>query len=313
VNRFIDNRLKRLPFRRDMDRRPRRRTNERNKRSTLQRKMMRMNQIARTYNDRSLDHILQLANIPRPVVALERIDGVCRKTQIFPSFGLGVTLDEIPREQGDVTISFAKWWELDSRNVQSVEEICAEMIVLDRPFEGGIGAGDDARMQDLLFRATEAPEAAVFDHAQKFCLKLERQLGDFIQEHCAVVRYFEKSALEGFRVGERPRLVPKELALQQRFRYRRAVDRNEGLRGSRTCGVDTAREQLLSGTGFADEENRNAAARGNLCRERNYLSNDETVANDMRMPPVCGSIRGPRWDNWLRSFRGRNTARPLSG
>jgi hypothetical protein len=99
------------------------------------------------------------------MVPLERIDGVCRKAEMFSSFALGVTLNEIPREHRDIAISFAKWWKLDSRNVQSVEQVGAEVIVLDSAFEGGIGSGDDARMEDLLVRPTEASKASVFHHA----------------------------------------------------------------------------------------------------------------------------------------------------
>ena len=88
--------------------------------------------------------------------------------------------------------------------------------------------------------------------------------------------------------------MSKQLALEKRFRNRRAVDCDEWLGCAWARRVDAAGEQLLTGSGLSHEQNGHAAARGYLGRERNYLANDETVANDVRMPPLCGGIRRPR-------------------
>src|SRR5690606_21109081 len=60
---------------------------------------------------------------------------------------------------------------------------------------------------------------------------------------------------------EGPALVAEELALQDRLRDRRAVDRDEGFRG--TCGeiVHTACDQLLARATLAQEEDRRGRGR----------------------------------------------------
>lgn len=275
--------------------------------------MMRMNQITGADHHSTLDHVFQLANISRPVMALERVDRVSSKAQIFSPLALCVALNEIPGEQRDIAVSIPKWGEFDSRDVESIKQICAEVVVFDSTFQGRIGSRDNARVQRLLVRAAKASKAPILYHTQEFCLELEWELGHFVEKNGPVIGYFEKSALERSRVRESSRLVTKELALQQGFRYRSTVDGDERLRRAWARSVDTAGEQFFAGASFSNEQDRHTAARGNLCRESNHLSNDKTVANNMRMPPVSGSIRGPRWNNWLRSFRGRENARPLSG
>jgi hypothetical protein len=45
--------------------------------------------------------------------------------------------------------------------------------------------------------------------------------------------------------------------------------------------MDTAREELLSRSRFANEEHGNAATRGNLRREGDDLANNQTVTNNV--------------------------------
>jgi hypothetical protein len=45
--------------------------------------------------------------------------------------------------------------------------------------------------------------------------------------------------------------------------------------------MDTAREELLSRSRFANQEHGNATTRGNLGREGDDLANDQTVANNV--------------------------------
>src|SRR5262245_37338197 len=61
-------------------------------------------------------------------------------------------------------------------------------------------------------------------------------------------------------VGECPLLVAEELAFEQRFRNRPAVDRHEGFRTPRAEVVNGASGQLLARTGFPDDQRRSVGA-----------------------------------------------------
>jgi hypothetical protein len=233
-----------------------------------------MDQITRAHDDGTLDDVFQLANVSRPAMALQCVDRVSSQTQIFSALALCVALNEIAGEHRHVAVSIAERRKLDSGNVESVKQIGAEVVVLDSPLERCIGSRDDARVQRLLVRAAEPSKATIFDNAEKFCLQLERELRHLVQKDRPVIRYFEESAFERFSVGESTGLMTEQLALQKRLRNRGAVDRYEWLRRAWTRCVDTAREELFAGASFSDEQDGHTAARGNLRREGNYLSND---------------------------------------
>ena len=61
--------------------------------------------------------------------------------------------------------------------------------------------------------------------------------------------------------GERPPLVPEELALEERLRERRAVHRHERALRARAVVVERARDHLLARAALAPEEHRRAARR----------------------------------------------------
>src|SRR4051794_19124883 len=96
---FVDDRLQRFPFRRDVNRRAGWGTNQWHERAALQGQMMRMNEITDADHDCALDDVLQLTNVARPVVALERVDGIRSQAKVLAPFALGITLHEIFREQ----------------------------------------------------------------------------------------------------------------------------------------------------------------------------------------------------------------------
>ena len=121
--------------------------------------MVGLNDVSCAHHYGALDDVLELADIARPAVSLERGHGVRTETQILATFARGVTLDEKVGEKGDVAFALAQSRQLQARNVQSVKEVGAEAIVGDRALEGRVCAGDDARGQRALLRPAEAAKA----------------------------------------------------------------------------------------------------------------------------------------------------------
>ena len=103
------------------------------------------------------------------------------------------------------------------------------MPLLHRLERVDVGGGDDPHVDVLLGAAAEAPERALLQHAQQLDLRRRHHLGDLVEEQRAAVRELEAAQppLDG--AGERALLVAEELALEQRFRDGRAVDRDERL------------------------------------------------------------------------------------
>jgi hypothetical protein len=61
---------------------------------------------------------------------------------------------------------------------------------------------NDAHIRVQSFRRTNAFELAGLDHAQKFRLQVERNVGNLIHEKRAFVRQLESAGAIGLRVGK---------------------------------------------------------------------------------------------------------------
>src|SRR5260370_15645227 len=74
------------------------------------------------YNYRSLDDILQFANVPRPGVRLKQIEALfvhrLKALSCFPC----ITINEVPDQQRNVLSSFPQRRHLDRKNVEAVKE-----------------------------------------------------------------------------------------------------------------------------------------------------------------------------------------------
>src|SRR4051812_37861754 len=85
---------------------------------------------------------------------------------------------------------------------------------------------------------------------------------DFIEKERSIAGQLEQPLLASVCAAERAFFVTEQLGLEQRFRDRRAVDRDE--RFIRGCArvVDATRKKLLTGAGFADQQDGRAMRAG---------------------------------------------------
>ena len=191
MDRFIDDRLQRFPFRRNVNHRASWCAYEWYEGAALKGEMVRMDQVANAHDDSTLDDVLQLANVSGPVMALERVYRISGESKIFTALTLRVALHEVFREQRDVAIPVAKRRKLDACDVQTVKQVCAEVVVLHCSLESRIRTGNDASVERLLVRSTGSAKPPVLNDSEQLRLELERELRDFIQKDCAVVGDFQ--------------------------------------------------------------------------------------------------------------------------
>src|SRR5262249_51963993 len=123
--------------------------------------------------------------------------------------------------------AFAERRHVDLHDVDSVEEVFAEAPLVDFVFEDAVRRSDEARVErDLAVRPDRA-HFALLQRAKQLRLHLERQLADLVEEQRSTVRLHEETIALRLGVRERAALVAEELALEQRRRHGRAVDRDE--------------------------------------------------------------------------------------
>ena len=88
----------------------------------------------------------------------------------------------------------------------------------------------------------------------------ERHIADFIEEKRAAIRLLEAPGAAGDGPGEGALLMTEELAFQQIFRNRAAVDGDHLLLPPRAVFVHGLRDELLAGAAFPGDEDRRIRA-----------------------------------------------------
>src|SRR5262249_44767058 len=139
-------------------------------------------------------------------------------------------------------------------DVQTIVEVAPERTVDDGVLEVAVGRRDQPHVHPQRAGPADALERLLLEDAEQLGLQLERQVADLVEEERAAVRELEAGDALGDGAGGRAALVPEELALQQAGRDGGAVDLDEGALAALSRVVDGTRDQLLAGSGLAQDE-----------------------------------------------------------
>src|SRR5581483_3524817 len=115
------------------------------------------------------------------------------------------------------------------------------------------GGSDQADVEFVGAGAADALEFALLQDAQQFGLKGRRELADLVQEDRAAFGELEFAFLLRDGARERALFMSEQLAFEERFGERRAVDRDEGLGCARALALQGARHQFLSRPALAED------------------------------------------------------------
>ena len=190
-------------------------------------------------DDQALDHVLELADVARPRIVAERLEGVGLDALDQVAVGGGEARQEVLDQAGDVFLALAQRRHPEVDDVQAVVEVLAELALGDEVLQVAVGGGDDADVDaapgalgaDLL-------QLAGFEEAEQQPLHAQRHLADFVEEDGAFVGGLELARLVAIGAGEAALHVTEELGFEQRLGQAGAVDRDEGAlaRGDCWCG-----------------------------------------------------------------------------
>src|SRR6266853_1002464 len=165
-----------------------------------------------------LDNVLELPNVPWPVVRLkERQRGPADLPDALAGFR-GIPFNQIFDQERDVFRSLAERWHVDRVAV------------------------------------AHALDLAILKDAEQCDLGFRRQIADFVEENRATVCGFESPQTSLQRARERALLVAKELRRDERRRDGCAVHPNERASGSMRFPMDGSRDQFLAAAGVARDE-----------------------------------------------------------
>src|SRR5262249_41579326 len=99
--------------------------------------------------------------------------------------------------------------------------------VLDCLFQFAVRCCDQSYVYFNCASASHPFELALLEHAQEFRLQRRSKFAQLIQEDGAAARYFKLALLLSNRARKGAFFMTEQFTFEQRFRQRRAVDRNE--------------------------------------------------------------------------------------
>src|SRR5271165_3358234 len=207
-------------------------------------------------NHRPLDHVLQLADVPRPTVVDESIHGLLGNAFDVPVHALGEALDEMLHQQRNVLPPLAQWGNPDWEDIQPVEKIGAEFLLLHQGTEISIGGGDQTRVRGEGARTAQAFELALLQHAQQFGLEFERNFANLIQEYGSPIGQLKAADALRDGAGEGAPLMSEQFTFQQARRYGGAVQFHERTRMPRAQLMQSSGNQFFSRSGLAINKDR---------------------------------------------------------
>src|SRR4029450_13510855 len=166
--------------------------------------------------------------------------------------------DEGLHEQREILLALPKGRQAKREDVEPVVEVFPQLTGLNRFEWIDIGGCDDANIHRLLGSTTQASELALLQNTQKFHLGLRRHLADLIEKQSSPIRELKASLTPIGGTGKRPFLVAENLALEQRLRNRRVVDRHEWKGCPRAELVDGLSNELRARSGVGGDEDARA-------------------------------------------------------
>ena len=187
------------------------------------RQIVQLQKVRARQRDRALDDALELADVARPLVHHERIDGRRRQLQRAHE---AMAFEKVLRELDDVVASRAERRHLHVDAVEAVVEVHAEPAVLDEARQRPVGRDDDPRVDAARAVAAYTLDREILNGAQQLRLRGRRQIRDLVEKERAVVRVFELAAPAPHARG-RPLLDAEQLRLEQGLDDRCAIDRDE--------------------------------------------------------------------------------------
>ena len=122
--------------------------------------------------------------------------------------------------------------------------------------QGFVGGGDATEIDLDLLVAADAGDLVVLQHAQQIGLRLQADVADLVEKNRAAFGDLKFPFLAILGAGERSLFVAEQLAFQQRFGQRAAMDHHQWMITPRAGIVDGASHQFFSRAAFAGDQHR---------------------------------------------------------
>ena len=226
----------------------------------------RADQLALGHDHRPFHTVFQFADIARPAPFVDRCQRIGGKAFHRRVHLFGEPREERLGEQGRIARAFGKARNAHHDLGEAIKQVFAEAPRHDHRFEILVRRADDPGIDRDRFARPDPLDHPFLQKAQQLHLQRQGNVANLVEEQRAAAGHFDL-ALGGLdRPGERSFFVPEQLAFEQVFGNRRAVDRDK--RSARAVAriVQPPREQLFAGPACAEQHHRHIGVRDPLDR-----------------------------------------------
>ena len=160
-------------------------------------------------DDCTLDRILELPNIARPIVAGQREHRVFSKAVDRLVVFICIQLQEVHGQKLHVVLALTKRRNSNIDDIQAIEKIFAKALLFDFLVQIFVGRSENPDVGVDGPCSTETLEFAVLQHAQQLDLNGWADLADFVEKQRPPIGEFESAFFACVRARERTLLIPK--------------------------------------------------------------------------------------------------------
>src|SRR5258707_6796670 len=160
-------------------------------------------------------------------------------------------LQKILSQQPDIFSSLPKRRQMNPDNIQSIEEVLAKVLLGDLMLQSLVRRGNNSDVRFDRGVSADPRKFSLLEDSQYFALDCQWHISNFIQEKRTPVTLFESADSLGRSSSERTLFMTEQLAFQQIFRNRRAINRYKGLVAAIAVVVNRSRNQFLAGSALS--------------------------------------------------------------
>src|SRR3989304_4229038 len=211
---------------------------------------------ARRQESASLHQVPKLPGVSAPLVAGHRRKRVRRQEHRGLPVLPAIMREEMFRKKRDIVPALPQGGNVAPDHVAAIEEVLPEPSPGHLALEVARRRGHQAHVDFPGLRVAEPADLPLLQETKQLRLQRQGKLPDLVEEKRAAAGFLDQPRPVGLRLREGSLAVAEELALQERFRDRSAVEGDERLPFSAPPEVEKARHQFLPGAALPGDQHR---------------------------------------------------------
>ena len=167
---------------------------------------------------------------------------------------MGTDLQKVACEWCNILAPLTQGRQPQPDHIQAVQQVFAEQAELDPLLQILVRSRNHPHIGLDRCMTTHAVKTTLAQNPQQARLQLKRHIANFIEEQGTAIGLLKAPAPLTLCAGESAPLVAEQFALEQLFGDSRRIDGHEWTACARRVLVQSARDQLLAGAGFAGDQ-----------------------------------------------------------